>query len=126
MAIGKRVIPKVPKKDREKLQLGFDKMKSKKQYRVVEITVLDFQGGNRDISSRYHCVQVKTRRGWVEYDDSKTGYTGTTENQFQNLRDAIRFKDFLEGKLPERTVKVWDEKTNDLLPEEVFNEILPE
>ena len=99
-------------------------IKNKKKYRVVEITVHDFSDDNRQVSERYNCVQVKTRHGWVRYDDSKTKYSGTSNNKFRNLRDAIRFQAFLEGKLPKKTVKVWDEKTKDLLPEEVFDEIL--
>lgn len=101
-------------------------IKNKKKYRVAEITIQDLSGDNRQVSERYHCVQVKTRKGWVEYNDSKTKYTGTSNNKFRNLQDAIRFHAFLEGKLPKRTVKIWDERTKDLLPEEVFNEILPE
>jgi hypothetical protein len=101
-------------------------MKKNRKYRVVEITVHDFSDQNRQISERYFCVQFKTRRGWVRYDDSKTQHTGTANNKFQNLQDAIRFKAFMEGVLPEKTVRVWDEETKDLLPEEVFDEILTE
>jgi uncharacterized protein YxeA len=102
------------------------KLKSKKEYRVVEISIQDLTGDVRTISERYHTVQVKTRKGWVEYRDSQYHHTGSSNNKFRNLKDALRFKAFLEGKLPKRTVRVWDEKTRSLLPEEVFDEILTE